>query len=101
MTSRFGRLSRFGLLPAVLLLAGSLQAQVCSTLTTVGRYFTVCEGYLTPAPNSPLVPVRILATVTGDENGNFKGPGTSSMGGLTIAQTVSGTEKLNKDCTGS
>lgn len=101
MTLRSGRLSRLRFLPAFLLLAGGLHAQVCSNLTTVGRYVFTCDGYLSPAPNSSLVPARQLGTVTGDENGTFKGSGTMMLGGTTLVQSVVGTMKLNKDCTGT
>ena len=61
MTIRIKPAFAFAALPA-LFFAGTLQAQVCSTATTAGKYFVVCDGYLTPAPNAPLVPARLLAT---------------------------------------
>jgi len=80
----------------------ALQAQTCSTRTTSGRYAVVCDGYLTPDPNSPMVPAKELATVTADENGNFQSnDGKISLGGTIVSQTVTGTEVLNPDCTGS
>jgi hypothetical protein len=93
--------SIFTLLPAFLLLVSSLQAQVCSTMNTVGRYVVACSGYLSPAPNAPLVPAKILGTATADYSGTFNGSATASIGGGILTQTVKGTEQLNGDCTGT
>ena len=86
---------------SALFFAGTLQAQVCSTATTAGKYFIVCDGYLTPAPNAPLVPARLLATSVSDFDGQIKGTGTISIGGQIVSQVVSGKEKVNSDCTGT
>lgn len=86
---------------ALLLTANGLIAQSCSTKTTVGRYVVTCDGFLTPGPNAPLVPAKILATATADNNGTFSGPGTISLGGTVIPMSVVGTEKINPDCTGT
>jgi hypothetical protein len=85
----------------LLLPSASLQAQQCSTRTTFGRYLVRCDGYLTPAPNAPQLPAKTLATATSDRNGNFLGSGTVSVGGVTVTQTLSGTEQINSDCTGT
>jgi hypothetical protein len=81
--------------------ASENQAQQCSTRMTAGKYAVVCDGFLTPAPNSPLVPAKLLSVATGDRYGNFTGEGTISLGGTILQQTVKGTEKLNPDCTGT
>ncbi|MBZ5656055.1 MAG: hypothetical protein LAO56_12355 [Acidobacteriia bacterium] len=47
------------------------------------------------------MPAKTLATATADKNGNFNGSGTVSVGGVTVTQTVSGTEQINADCTGT
>jgi hypothetical protein len=87
---------------AVCMFSATLQAQTCSTRTTIGRYAVVCDGYLTPGPDSPMVPAKELATVTADENGNFQSnDGKISLGGTIVSQAVIGTEVLNPDCTGS
>ncbi len=101
MIQKARTLLRLGLLPACLLLAGSLHAQGCYTWTTVGRYIVTCDGFLAPAPNASLVPARVLGVTTADENGTFKGSATVSLGGTIVTQTVTGTEKLNRDCTGT
>jgi hypothetical protein len=85
----------------LVLAANSIQAQQCSTRTTTGRYLVRCDGFLTPAPNTPQVPAKTLATATADENGNFNGRGTVSVGGVTVTQTLTGTEQINPDCTGT
>jgi hypothetical protein len=89
-------------LPAFLLLTNGLHGQICSTPVTRGTYVVICSGYLSPSANAPLVPAKILGTATADDNGAFKGNTTVSLGGMAVlTQTVSGTEKLNPDCTGS
>jgi len=80
---------------------GRLAAQFCSSETTVGQYLVVCDGYLTPAPNAPLVPAKLMATSTSDFGGNIKATGTVSIGGQIVTQVVTGTEKVNPDCTGT
>jgi len=45
--------------------------------------------------------VKTLATATADRNGNFLGSGTVSVDGVTVTQTLSGTEQINSDCTGT
>ena len=89
------------LMLAMLLIANALQAQSCSTRSTVGRYVVTCDGFLTPAQNAPLVPAKILATATGDHNGTFSGPGSISLGGTVMPMSVVGTEHINQDCTGT
>ncbi len=73
----------------------------CSTRTTAGKYVVVCNGFLTPAPNAPLVPAKELAVTVADHNGTFTGVGTVSVGGTILQQTVKGTEQINPDCTGT
>jgi hypothetical protein len=84
-----------------LLLANALQAQQCSTATTIGRYVVACGGYLSTGPTGPLVPAKILGTATADDKGTFTGSSTASIGGGIVKQTVKGTEQLNADCTGT
>ena len=60
-----------------------------------------CDGFLTPGPNAPQLPAKTLATATADKNGNFNGSGTVSVGGVTVTQTLTGTEQINPDCTGT
>ena len=85
----------------LVLAANSVQAQQCSTRTTAGRYLVRCDGFLTPGPNAPQLPAKTLATATADKNGNFNGSGTVSLGGVTVTQTLTGTEQINPDCTGT
>lgn len=102
MTFRHKIGSLLTFLPACLLSVNGLRAQSCSTLTTVGRYLYTCDGYLSPSANAPLAPARILGTVTADDNGTFTGGGTISLGGpATLTQGLIGTERLNRDCTGT
>jgi len=82
-------------------LALSAQAQQCSTRTTVGKYVVLCDGFLTAAPNTPLVPAKSLGVANGDHFGTFTGDGTISLGGTILQQTVVGTETINEDCTGN
>ena len=96
-------LSRFSLLfvLGLGLAASAANAQQCSPKTTAGKYLVVCDGYLPPAPGLPAVPAKELAIATADKNGTFNGNGTISVGGVILQQTVSGTEQLDPDCTGS
>jgi hypothetical protein len=88
--------------PAVLFAVGSVCAQQCSSKTTEGRYLITCDGYLVPAPNSPLVPAKILATATADDNGTFRSSDSRLIvGGTLLHQAIVGTEVLNPDCTGT
>jgi hypothetical protein len=74
----------------------------CSTRTTSGRYVVKCDGFLSLGPNSPLLPAKGLAVATADRHGNFNGSGAVSVGGSPgLPQTVTGTEQLNPDCTGT
>lgn len=75
--------------------------QRCSNRTTVGRYLVVCNGYLSPGPNGPLLPAKELGIGNGDDEGTFSASGTVSVGGQILHQTVTGTEQLNPDCTGT
>lgn len=73
--------------------------QVCSTHTVQGTYSVTCTGYLSPAPNAPLVPFTALATIQGDSHGNISGAGKASVGGAIVDQTFSGTATVKSDCT--
>jgi hypothetical protein len=84
------------------LAANAAGAPHCSARTTVGRYLVVCEGFLSPAPNSPLVPARQLATVSADASGTFKSSdGILTLGGIVLQSAVIGTGLTKPDCTGS
>jgi len=91
------------LLAQVLLFAtNAAGAQQCSARTTVGRYVVVCEGFLAPAPNSPLVPAKQLATVYADASGTFKSSdGILTLGGIIVHSAVIGTGVTSPDCTGT
>jgi hypothetical protein len=95
------RVVLFLTLTAVLFVTCLLQAQQCSTHTTEGKYLVICDGYLPPGPGAPAVPAKGLVVVTGDKNGNFTGGGKVNVGGFILDQTVTGTEQINSDCTGT
>src|SRR5579864_8680893 len=101
MTCRSRTSSLLIFLSACLLSMNGVQAQFCSTQTTVGRYMVTCDGYLSLGPNAPLAPAKMLGTATADDNGTFIGSVTISTGGPTLTQTVKGTEQLKSDCTGT
>jgi hypothetical protein len=62
----------------------------------------VCDGFLSPAPNSPLIPAKELATVVSDSSGTFKSTdGILSMGGIVLHATAIGTGLTKPDCTGT
>lgn len=87
--------------PTALLSTLGIHAQQCSPKTTEGRYLVVCDGFLTPGPQAPLVAAKEIGIGTGDEDGTFVAKGTLSLGGQVVEQTVKGTEQINPDCTGS
>ena len=73
-----------------------------TTGSTAGRYIVACNGYLSPGPNAPLLPAKLLGTVTADDGGTFTGSSTVMIGGgPPHTQTVTGTEQLNPDGTGT
>jgi hypothetical protein len=90
-----------GTLLMLVLAASSIHAQQCSTRTTAGRYLVRCAGFLTPGPGAPQLPAKTLAIATADRHGNFTGNGTVNVGGVTVTQTLTGTEQINPDCTGT
>jgi len=92
-----------GLLVLGLLLTGAAAgAQQCTARTTVGRYLVVCDGFLMPVPNSPLVPAKELATVVSGSSGTFKSTdGILTLGGIILHSTAIGTGVTKPDCTGT
>jgi hypothetical protein len=81
---------------------GSPQDHGFTTESTAGRYIVVCNGYLSPGPNAPLLPAKLLGTVTADDGGTFTGSSILMIGGgPPHTQTVTGTEQLNPDGTGT
>ena len=76
-------------------------AESCTTSTTVGKYIVVCDGYLTPGPNAPLTPAKVLSVGSSNFAGEINATGTVNLGGVIVKQQVTGTEKVNSDCTGS
>jgi hypothetical protein len=91
--------------------AASAAAQGITPRTTAGTYVVACDGYLTfPSPFPPnsnpptfqFAPAKALGTATADEHGHFTGETVLSVGGFAVVtQTVSGTENLNRDGTGT
>ena len=76
-------------------------ADYCSPSTTVGKYIVVCDGYLTPVPNAPLTPAKVLSVGSSNFAGEINATGTVNIGGVIVTQQMTGTEKVNSDCTGS
>jgi hypothetical protein len=92
----------FAIVIGIVTLSSGAEKNACSTRTTVGRYAVKCDGYLSLGANAPLLPAQGLAVATADRHGNFNGAGTVSVGGSPgLSQTVSGTEEINADCTGT
>ena len=86
----------------LLLTSNAAGAQQCTGRTTVGRYLVVCDGFLSPAPNSPLVPAKELATVVSDSSGTFTSTdGILTLGGIILHGTAIGTGVTKPDCTGT
>jgi hypothetical protein len=90
------------LVHGILFTANIAAEQQCSAKTTVGRYVVVCDGFLSLAPNGPLVPAKELATVTADADFTFKSTdGILTLGGAVLHGEVIGTGVLRPDCTGT
>src|SRR5256885_3695587 len=91
MKARLAIALSFFLLPALLLFVNNSSrananprphpAHGCSAKTTVGRYFVICSGFLSPGPNAPLLPAKLLGTLNADDNGTFTGASTVMIGG--------------------
>ncbi len=77
--------------------------QKCTNGGIAGTWVVKCSGYLTPAPNAPLVPATLLSKAVADKDGNWGGSGTLSLGGTIVAQDVQsvGPAQTNPDCTGT
>jgi len=60
---------------------GSPQDHHFTAESTAGRYVVVCNGYLSPGPNAPLLPAQLLGNVTADDGGTFTGSSTVMIGG--------------------
>src|SRR6267143_920558 len=111
MKPKLGIALSFFFLPVLLLFANRSAssppprphaAHGCSARTTVGKYVVICNGFLSPGPNAPLLPAKLLGTVTADDGGTFTGSSTIMIGGgPPHTQTVTGTEQLNPDGTGT
>ena len=75
--------------------------QTCSNHTTHGTYGFVCSGFISPAPSAPQVPFSALGSVTASFGGVFTGGAQTSIGGTILNWSVTGTQNLNSDCTGT
>jgi hypothetical protein len=75
----------------------------CTVSGIAGKYVVTCNGYISPAPNAPMLPATLLASANAAKNGQWSGTGTLSLGGSIVAQDVKsvGPAKVNPDCTGS
>jgi hypothetical protein len=95
MKARLAIALSFFLLPALLLFVNNSSrananprphaAHGCSAKTTVGTYFVICNGFLSPGPNAQLLPAKLLGTLNADDNGTFTGASTVMIGGGTPA----------------
>ena len=111
VTNRLTWISVFAVLTASLLIAGNASGQAITTKSTAGTYSVTCDGYLTfpnpfpPTSNPPsfqFAPAKLLGTTTADTSGHFTGTSQLSVGGFAVVtQTVSGTEVLNPNGTGT
>jgi len=93
--------SSWFLLTVCTLLATSAAAQnKCTFHTTNARYGTICQGFVSTAPGTPLTPFSLLGTCTGDANGFFTCNGTQSFDGTVVPAVDQGQSIVNSDCTG-
>jgi hypothetical protein len=111
MTNRLGWMSALVVLLVSLVVAGNASGQAITTRSTAGTYSVICDGYLTfpnpfpPNSNPPsfqFAPAKALGTATADYSGHFTGTTQLSVGGFAVVtQTVTGTEVLNPNGTGT
>jgi hypothetical protein len=104
-------ISALAVLLVSLLVAGNASGQAITARSTAGTYSVICDGYLTfpnpfpPTSNPPsfqFAPAKLLGTATADNSGHFTGASQLSVGGFAVVtQTVSGTEVLNPNGTGT
>ena len=80
---------------AIAPLAGA-QIKPCSAATLKGTFSDRDTGYI-----PGLGPFAGVNLYTFDGHGKITGSGTTSLNGLVVSGTVSGTYKVNPDCTGS
>lgn len=75
----------------------------CTASGIAGKYVVKCNGYISPAPNAPMLPATLLASANATKNGQWTGTGTLSLGGSIVTQDVKsvGPAQVNPDCTGS
>ena len=78
--------------------------QKCTNAGIAGTWVVKCSGYLTPAPDAPMVPATLLSKAVADKEGKWSSSGgTLSLGGTIVTQDVEsvGPAQTNPDCTGS
>lgn len=75
----------------------------CTASGIAGTYVVTCNGYISAAPNAPLLPATLLASANAAKNGQWSGTGTLSLGGSIVTQDVKsvGPAQVNPDCSGS
>jgi len=97
------RIDIFVVILAGLSLSVFAEAQdACTTNGVAGNYVVTCNGYISPAPNAPMLPATLLASANAAKNGQWSGTGTLSLGGSIVTQDVKsvGPAQVNPDCTG-
>ena len=75
---------------------------ICSDSRVAGEWGYSGTGTLFLPPNDPApVPFAIVGRWTLDAEGNVSGTQTSSLGGTTSEDMLTGTATVNSDCTGT
>jgi hypothetical protein len=86
---------------AALGLSASAQAgDVCSLRGTAGTYIVRCSGFSVPSEGVS-VPVAALILQKRERDGEISGSGTISFGGTIVPITITGTNEVKPDCTGT
>jgi hypothetical protein len=97
----FRRIDIFAAAVAALGLSASIQAgDVCSLRGTAGTYIVRCSGFSVQSPGVN-VPVAALMVQKRERDGELSGSGTISFGGTIVPITISGTNEVKPDCTGT
>ena len=84
------RTALLALIAAMASIAALAQGMTCSPETIRGNWGVTRDGYLTPAPNAPLAPTKILGACKSPDGVNFVCEAAASIGGTVVKQEMNG-----------
>ena len=95
------RKSLFILAPLCFVALPVLAGGNCSQQTTRGFWAFTCDGYLSPAPEAPLLPARLLGTCNASKTAYWDCEGSANVAGQVPVQALHGQAHNNENCTGT